>query len=460
MGAKVERRIEYEPLYSQARFHDSASRFKGFSGPVGSGKSMSLVQEAIRLSVINAGLLGLIGAPTYPMLRDVTQRAIFEELENNSIPFEFRKQENLLTLTDTGSEVIFRSLDKPDRLRGTNLAWYGIDELTYCHEEAWLRLQARLRHPLATELCGFGVWTPNGFDWVYRRFIGPEKLLGYDAILAQPYENRHLPQDFYATLTNSYDAKFADQEVLGKYLSMNSGKVYHAFDRTVHLTPVSYDARRQLCWSLDFNVNPMCSVIAQIDGNSVYVIDEMVLPNSNTQKACDEFWQRIQPWLPSAKERRTEPVSLRVYGDSSGGSNHTAGQSDYAIIRQFFRRMPELSVTYHVPAANPPVRDRVNAMNAKLKNAAGFIGMLIQPSCKELATDLEEVIWMADSRGNMTGDIDKRNKKRTHVSDAIGYLAAQEFPIKDKAELFPIQSVGHVQVDSEVPFERKSGWRS
>ena len=47
---------------------------------------MALAQEAIRLAIVNAGLLGLIGAPTYPMLRDVTQRALLDVLDQNNIP--------------------------------------------------------------------------------------------------------------------------------------------------------------------------------------------------------------------------------------------------------------------------------------------------------------------------------------------------------------------------------------
>ena len=61
--------IDYEPLPSQNRFHASAARFKGFSGPIGSGKSQALCQEAIRLSYLNPGRQGLIGAPTYPNCR-------------------------------------------------------------------------------------------------------------------------------------------------------------------------------------------------------------------------------------------------------------------------------------------------------------------------------------------------------------------------------------------------------
>ena len=44
-----------EQLPSQARFLDSGARFKGFSGPVGSGKSAALCAQAIILSHVNGG---------------------------------------------------------------------------------------------------------------------------------------------------------------------------------------------------------------------------------------------------------------------------------------------------------------------------------------------------------------------------------------------------------------------
>lgn len=59
--------IAYAPLPSQLKFHNSTARFKGLSGPIGSGKSQALCQEAIRLSYLNQGRQGLIGAPTYAL---------------------------------------------------------------------------------------------------------------------------------------------------------------------------------------------------------------------------------------------------------------------------------------------------------------------------------------------------------------------------------------------------------
>ena len=60
----------------------------------------------------------------------------------------------MLTMKDTRSRIIFRPVDDFERLRGTNLAWFGLDELTYSPEGAWLRLEGRLRDPQATRFCG------------------------------------------------------------------------------------------------------------------------------------------------------------------------------------------------------------------------------------------------------------------------------------------------------------------
>ena len=296
---RLTREIKYTPLASQQRFHGITARFKGFSGPVGSGKSLCLVHEAIKLSYINHGLLGLIGAPTYPMLRDVTHRAFMEVLERDKIPHRYFKQENRIHMLDTGSDIIFRSMDNPKSLVGTNLAWFGVDEMTFTEREAFQRLQARLRHPRAVRLCGFAVWTPNSFDWVYEDFIGPSKK--YEAVLATPRENKYVVESgLYDELAKSYDAKFAAQEIEGQYLAVFSGRVYHAFDRSIHVQPVRYDKRLDLCWALDFNIDPMSSVIFQVDpgdylrGATVNILDEISLKGGHTQDACSEFKRKLE----------------------------------------------------------------------------------------------------------------------------------------------------------------------
>jgi hypothetical protein len=373
-----------------------------------------MCQEAIKLSYINQGRTGLIGAPTYPMLRDATLATLFEILDANAIPYEYSKGDNVLTMTDTGSRILCRSVDEFERLRGTNLAWFALDELTYTPEAAWLVLEGRLRDPKATRLCGFAVWTPKGFDWVYRKFIS-EPRRGYQTTLAAPFENRYLLEqipDFYELLKSSYDDAFFQQEVLGKYLNVQAGLVYYAFNRTQHVVETHVQPQAPLLWALDFNVDPMCSVVAQVLKGTVYVLDEIVLRHASTLEACEQFSRRF----PS------HPAGVVVYGDASGNTMHTTGTSDYHIVREYFAANYDAPLQYKVPKANPSVRDRITLTNSKLRNPSGQIQLFVNTKCVELTKDFEQVCYKADSN---VPDKEK-DRRRTHLSDALGYLLRQE----------------------------------
>lgn len=413
-GGVRELKIKYSPLPSQKRFHDSRARFKGFSGPIGSGKSQALCQEAIRLSYLNPGRMGLLGAPTYPMLRDATQVAFLEILDASKIVYDQNKAENTIIIRDTRSKILFRPVEEFERLRGTNLAWFGLDELTYTQEESWQRLEGRLRDPQATRLCGFGVWTPKGYDWVYQKFIA-DPVRGYKAVVAAPFENRYLLDkipDFYERLRDSYDEKFYEQEAMGSYLSMDGGRVYAMFSRAEHVKTLTVRPDLPLLWALDFNVDPMSSVIVQVAGERAQVVDEIVIRRGSTVQACEEFLRRYP----------RHDAGVVIFGDASGFHQQTTGMSDYELVREYFQVHSATRVTYRIPKSNPGVRDRVNLVNSQLRSAGGTVRMWVDGRCKELIRDFEQVCYKAD-----TNQIDKdRDRLRTHLSDALGYLLWQE----------------------------------
>jgi phage terminase large subunit len=414
LNLDIDRLVKHAPLPSQQKFHDSPATFKGFSGPIGSGKSQALCHEAIRLSYLNPGRPGLIGAPTYPMLRDSTLASLTEILETNELPFELNKSDNVLTMKDTDSRILLRPLEDYDRLRGTNLAWFGVDELTYTHEEAWLRLEGRLRDPAATRRCGFAVWTPKGFDWVYRKFVS-HPVEGYEAIKADPFENRFLLDqvpDFYERLKASYDENFFRQEALGDYLNVGSGLVYSSFRRDQNVREVEFDPALAVLWTLDFNVAPLCSLVVQKYRDEVRVVDEIVLRRATTEQACEEFERKFG--MPRG--------GVVVFGDANGMTTHTASEStDFQVIRKYFADRGS-KAHMNVPKSNPSVRARVGLMNARLCNAEGDVNLIVSPRCKELIDDFEQVAYEEEST-----QIDKnKDRRRTHASDALGYLVWQE----------------------------------
>src|SRR3989442_13675675 len=88
--SRPQQAVAYRPLSSQRKFHCAIrTTFKGFSGPIGSGKSQAMAYETIACAALNPSCVGLVGAPTFPMLRDATHRALFDVLETHRIDYAF-----------------------------------------------------------------------------------------------------------------------------------------------------------------------------------------------------------------------------------------------------------------------------------------------------------------------------------------------------------------------------------
>ena len=156
----------------------------------------------------------------------------------------------------------------------------------------------------------------------------------------------------------------------------------------------------------------MSSLVAQVAGGEVYILDEIFLRSSTTNLACAAFLQRY----PS------HPQGLQVFGDASGFARQTTGNSDYDVIEECFRANSSYKLKMNVPHSNPSVRDRINVTNSRFMSASGDIHLMIDRKCKELIQDLEQVSYKSG-----TGQIDKdRDRMRTHLSDALGYLLWQE----------------------------------
>jgi hypothetical protein len=88
------------------------------------------------------------------------------------------------------------------------------------------------------------------------------------------------------------------------------------------------------------------------------------------------------------------------------------------MLQNNLTRMNLRSAKLRVPASNPPVLNRVQRVNGMLMSAIGEVRLEVDPRCKELIKDFEEVLYKPE-----TGVVDKtRDLRRTHASDALGYL--------------------------------------
>lgn len=205
---------------------------------------------------------------------------------------------------------------------------------------------------------------------------------------------------------------------MGTYLNIAADSVYSSFDRAVHVKPLTVHTRLPVFWALDFNIDPMCSIVAQRRGDEIHVLDEIQLHRASTEDACTEFINRYG----------AHASGVSIYGDASGLTMQTtSGVSDYKIIQAVFKREGLEEVNFRVRRSNPAVRGRIGLVNAKLKSAGGEVAIYIDPKCKELIKDMEEVAYQKDSLS-----IDKMtDHRRTHMSDALGYLVYQEMEVNN-----------------------------
>ena len=274
------------------------------------------------------------------------------------------------------------------------------------------------------------VGTPKGYNHFYELFDRARQDPDWAVFQHTTEEGGNVSAGELAAAAREMDERTYRQEFQATFETLGSGRVYYAFEREGNVKPIKFNPRLPLYWTLDFNVNPMCSLLVQKQGEDLMVLDELVLPDSNSWKVCEEFIERIRK-LPDDTPR---PMNLYLYGDSTGqGRSTTSSRTDWQIVREFCGRYADAFRTaLRVPSVNPPVRDRVNTVNARLQNYLGERHLFIDPRCKTLIKDLERVTWRQDPHGNMLSDLDKSDPMLTHASDALGYLIHYEFPMQPR----------------------------
>jgi Terminase large subunit, T4likevirus-type, N-terminal len=324
----------------------------------------------------------------------------------------------------SGGTICLRGADNYDSLRGDGLDFVVLDEYASISRAAWTEV---LRPALADREGGaLFIGTPQGFNHFHELVDSAEGQPDWEVFQYTTAEGGNVSPKELESAAHELDERTYLQEFEAKFGTLGVGRAYYAFDRAHHVHNFRFNPHLQLCWSLDFNMNPLCSVLAQVQENGgVAVLEELILPDSNTAAACEEFLSRTAKWFSGT------PSAVCVYGDSTGEQRRTsASRTDWQIVKDFFGRYPErFRATFRIPSANPPVKDRVNCVNAKLRNHAGQYRVLVNPSCKALIKDFEQVSWKTDPHGNPLVDLDKSDPMRTHVSDALGYLVAKVFPM-------------------------------
>lgn len=348
----------------QAAFLALPHKFRAYVAGYGAGKTWAIAAGACKHYWEHPKAHRGYFAPTYPQIRDI----YFPTIEEVAFDWGLRAK-----IAEVNKEVSFysgrvyrgtticRSMEKPESIVGFKIARADVDEIDTLPErkaeQSWRKIIARLRQNY-DGINGVDVaTTPEGFRFTHHQWVKavrdrPELAGMYGMVQASTYDNEaNLPEDYIPSLLATYPPQLINAYLNGQFVNLTSGTVYSMFDRQKNASHETLRDGEPAFVGMDFNVGKMAAVIHVKRDGLPHAVAEVVNAY-DTPDMCRILKERLG-------ERQ-----IRVYPDASGGSRKSvnASTSDHQILR-------EAGFVVITNPANPPVKDRINAMNAMFCNA-------------------------------------------------------------------------------------------
>jgi hypothetical protein len=349
---------------------------------------------------------------------------VWKPLKRKLIDLRWVKKINeseLSILLKNGTTISLKGAEDPDKLRGVSLSYAVIDEAAECKLEAlWGEI---LRPALADQQGGaLFIGTPKGkanpFYDLYV-FAKDSANTAWSAFQYTTLDGGFVTAEELDAARKDMSERQFNQEFMATFETYEN-RVAWAFDRETNVKLHPKPDTSIIHVGMDFNRNPLVASIAVQEGERLWAIDEIQIFGSNTDEICDE----IQTRYPSSK--------TFVYPDPSGSRQQTSsgGRSDHSILsnRGFIVKAPR---------KHDPVKDRINAINAKFRTAAGANHLFISPKCKHTINSLDKHTF---KEGTQVPD---KDSGQDHMFDAISYMVAFLYPIRRSVPTPTAQSWGH-----------------
>ena len=343
-------------------------------------------------------------APTYRMAKDIVWNDLVDKMTKHRWVKKINHSDLKLTLRN-GSEISLRGADNENSLRGVGLDFLVMDEFADIKEHAWYEV---LRPTLSDKngsalFCG----SPRGYgNWSYNLFTKENEDDQWKSFQFTTLEGGNVSANEIQQAKQDLDERTFAQEYMASFVNY-AGQIYYNFDRKENVMDDYKPEKNEIHIALDFNIDPMSAVISELKGNNIYVYDEIVIYSSNT----DEMVQEIK--------NRFKDKHIFVYPDPASKQRKTSagGVTDLSILK---------NAGFHLRVRNshPLIRDRINAVNAKLKNGLGDRTLFIAKNCKTMLKSIERQIY---KEGTTVPD---KDNNYDHMNDALGYLVEYLFPVK------------------------------
>lgn len=415
--------MELGILRHQAEFLQAKDKYLALVGGYRSGKTFCLCLKAIMLSLANKSQpYGAILEPTYGMLKSVLLPTIEPLLEKSGLKYKIFKSHEDMRIELYPPDGVTRTIrlmayEKHERLVGMSLSWAALDEIDVSKSEiaeaAWQQCASRLTSGEQIQLITSS--TPEGFKFLYKFFVSqpehdPALAKDRKIIRARTMDNPFIRPDYVADIRQRYSAKLAEAYLNGEFVNLTEGQVYTSWDDDKNLfnhTLADYPSLRNLHIGVDFNVGKMAASIGVLVGQKIHIVDE-IFGVANTEALILEI------------KKRYPGFDITCYPDSSGkNGSANANKSSITLLQ-------EAGFKCRYRSTNPRVQDRINSVNAKLKNADGEIGIFVNAEkCPELVRGLRQQGYNPQGEPDKTSNLD-------HLLDAFGYMVYFNFPLARK----------------------------
>ncbi|MGU2083758.1 terminase large subunit domain-containing protein [Pseudomonas aeruginosa] len=416
----------------QGKFIALPHKFRAFVAGFGSGKTWvgcaGICKHVWEWPGIDSGYF----APTYAQIKDIFFPTIEEVAADWGLRVRIKesdKEVDFYSGKRYRSTTICRSMEKPQTIVGFKIGHALVDELDVLAkakaQHAWRKIIARMRFKVAGLRNGVDVaTTPEGFKFVHQQFVKqlrekPELRDRYGMVQASTYDNEaNLPDDYIDSLLGDYPEQLIAAYLRGQFVNLTSGTIYTAYDRALNASQETVQPGEPIYVGMDFNVGKMAAVVHVKRLGLPHAVDEIV-NGYDTPDMIRQIKERF--WLYADGEYRPTR-QIRIYPDASGDSRKSvrASETDIALLKQ-------AGFVVSAPTANPPVKDRINSMNAMFCNAKGERRYRVNPDrCPTYADALEQQVWGTNGEPDKSADID-------HPNDAAGYFIHKEFPVERPA---------------------------
>tara|TARA_R100000353_G_scaffold74439_2_gene56768 strand:- start:1170 stop:2384 length:1215 start_codon:yes stop_codon:yes gene_type:complete len=342
-------------------------------------------------------------APTYRQAKAICWQELVQRLRKHNWVSEVNNSD-LTVILRNNSRISLRGADNENSLRGIGLDFLVMDEFADISPVAWYEV---LR-PTLSDTQGHALFcgTPRGFgNWGYDMYVKGQSDKEWQSFKFTTLEGLQVPKEEIEQAKEDLDERTFQQEYMASFVNY-AGMIYYNFDRNKNIIDNYSNPYKTLHIGLDFNVDPMCAVVSVIENDRIIIIDEIQIWSSNTNEMVEEIKSRYKNKSviypdPSARQRKT----------SAGGL------TDLAILK---------NAGFEVRSRNtaPLVRDRINSVNAKLKNAKGINSLFILKSCKNVIKSIERQIYKEGTH------IPDKDSGYDHFNDALGYMVEYNFPLK------------------------------